>query len=197
MDQKKFSSIRKELQLGQTVNVIMISRLVVNKGVKEFLCSARKIVAENSNVRFFLVGPRGTEGSQAVSKVLLDEYSDVVTWLGERSDIRELLSLSHIFVLPSYYREGVPRVLLEAGALGLPLITTNMPGCKEVVVDGWNGFLVNPRSVESLIEKLHQLLALEDQGKSMGLRNKKYIKENFDLTIVVQSYIDVYKNILA
>jgi glycosyltransferase involved in cell wall biosynthesis len=186
--------IRNQLMLRNTVNVIMVSRLVSNKGVQEYLSAARRISRKHDNVRFLLVGSRETEGSQAVPLSLLNDYSDVVTCLGHRTDIRELLSLSHLFVLPSYYREGVPRVLLEAGVMGLPLITTDMPGCREVVVNGWNGYLVEPRSVSALVSAIEKILFSNDLGREMGLRNIKHIKKNFDLEIVSGAYINIYND---
>jgi len=84
----------------------------------------------------------------------LDKYSKYVKYLGRREDIKELLTISDIFVLPTYYREGVPRVLLEASAIGLGLIATDMPGCRDVVEDEYNGKLVNPKDPKDLSSKM-------------------------------------------
>lgn len=197
IEEAQLESIRDELDLHNVITFIMVARLVKNKGVEEYLLSARQIKAKHSNVRFLLVGPRETEGSQAVPQSMLLDYADVVSWLGQRSDVRELLAVSDAFVLPSYYREGLPRVLLEAGAFGLPLVTTDMPGCREVVENGWNGFLVKPRSVSSLVMALEKILLAEDLGKSMGQINIKHIRENFDLSLVANAYEDIYREVVC
>ena len=81
-----------------------------------------------------------------------------VTWVGERRDVREILASSDVFVLPSFYREGIPRVLLEAASMGLPLIATSTPGCEDVVRDGENGFLVSPHDPGSLARAIENLI---------------------------------------
>ena len=139
---------QRELGLQGQLVVIMIARLVVTKGVREYLQAASIICQKRKNVTFLLVGSVSSEGRQAIPVQEIQQYAKVVRYLGFRQDISTLLSLSDLFVLPSYYREGVPRVLLEAGSMKLPLITTNMPGCKEVVRDGWNGLLVPPKMLK-------------------------------------------------
>ena len=196
INQRCIDAVKVELNLDKTFNVIMVSRLISNKGVREFLAAGKIIVRKHPNVRFLLVGSIPGQPNESVFRDVIQSYSDCVLWLGERTDIRELLALSDVFVLPSYYREGVPRVLLEAGAMGLPLITTNMPGCREVVADGWNGFLVRARSVEALVEALERVLELDDQGKSMGLLSVEYIRDHFDLLLIANSYIKIYKNLI-
>ncbi len=192
-------TLKQELGLAGKRVVIMVARMVNSKGVREYLQAARLVKADNgqaANVAFLLVGPLASEGRQAVPMAVIQQYADVVQYLGPRSDIPALLSLSDIFVLPSYYREGVPRVLLEAATLGLPLITTDMPGCREVVRHEWNGLLVPPRHAPALAQALAQLLPSAGQRMLMGERGRSHVQANFSLTQVADAYAAIYHRAL-
>ena len=191
------AATRKELELDGKLVVTMIARLVATKGVREYLEAAKLVCQELKNVVFLLVGPSATEGKQAVPVKEIEQYAEFVRYLGSRNDIPTLLSLTDLFVLPSYYREGVPRVLLEAAAMQLPLISTDMPGCKEVVRDQWNGLLVPPRDAKTLAAKILLLLESEDQRKLMGIRSKSHVSENFSLDQVAESYAEIYRRALT
>ena len=106
------------------------------------------------------------------------------------------LSISDVFVLPTYYREGVPRVLLEAGSLGLPLITTDMPGCRDVVRDGIEGFLVSSRSSQALADAMIQMASSEGKRAEMGSNARARVEENFSLDGVVGDYSKIYHRLL-
>jgi glycosyltransferase involved in cell wall biosynthesis len=188
---------RQELGLAGKLVVTMIARLVITKGVREFLQAARSICAQMPNVVFLLIGPLTSEGKQAISIEEINSYADSVRYLGSRSDIPTLLSLTDVFVLPTYYREGVPRVLLEAGAMALPLVTTDMPGCRDVVRDDWNGYLVTPRDAVSLATAILKLLRHPAQRIEMGARSKLHVAKNFSLDRVADAYADIYHRVLA
>jgi glycosyltransferase involved in cell wall biosynthesis len=188
--------LKESLDIKESDIVItLIGRLVKDKGVVELL-KASKILSELSHVKFLLVGPSSSEGSQAVTEQVIGEYDSYVDYIGPSNNVSDLLSISDVFVLPTYYREGVPRILLEAGALGLPLITTDMPGCKDVVRHNWNGLLVPARDSEALADSIKKLINNPELRKSMGEKNPKFIKENFDLSIVANAYDKVYQNLL-
>ncbi|MDM9381281.1 glycosyltransferase family 4 protein [Chlorogloeopsis sp. ULAP01] len=191
------ANLRQELGLEGQLVVTMIARLVVAKGVREYLDAASMVRRLVKNVKFLLIGSLSSEGRQAVSIQEIQQKADDICYLGSRNDIGALLSLSDIFVLPSYYREGVPRVLLEAGAMKLPLITTNMPGCKEVVRDGWNGLLIPARNGKILATAIMQLLKSKEQRILMGNRSSLHIKENFCLKKVADSYTNIYYRALG
>ena len=178
---------------GFTV-VIMVARLLKNKGVLEFLGSARAL--QRRHVKFLLVGPLASEGDQAVDVDIIEQYRDYVEYLGVSNDVFALLACSDVFVLPSYYREGVPRVLLEAGVMGLPIITTDMPGCRDVVEHGVNGLLVKPRSEESLTSALQILLENPRYRANLASSGLECIKRSFDLNDVVKSYCNIYCQIM-
>ena len=187
--------IRHQLKAHDDVVVTMVARLVKDKGVLEFLETAKKL-SSSSNIKFVLVGPLGTEGKQAIEKKTIDYYSDYVNYIGSVSNVVEVLSASDVFVLPTYYREGLPRILLEAGALGLPLITTDMPGCRDVVKDGWNGYLVPTRDSNALVNAVKKLAGNKELRQEMGAKNPVFITNNFSLSIVAKAYMDIYNSLL-
>jgi glycosyltransferase involved in cell wall biosynthesis len=191
------AKLRQELGIERQRVVTMIARLVKEKGVKEYLEAANKVCQSVSDVVFLLVGPVETEEARAILVDGLRENANTIRYLGQRDDVPALLALSDIFVLPSYYREGIPRVLLEAGAMGLPLITTEMPGCREAVQPGWNGLLVPPRNSFALAAAISQLLSEEENRRQMGVRSRQYIRDHFGLSGVADAYEEIYRNLLA
>lgn len=193
---KVLDELRTELNLhGKTV-ITMVSRLMKVKGVDEFGETAATIRRSHPDTAFLLVGPAVTSGPMAVSASILDGNEDV-QWLGSRDDIPDLLAVSDVFALPTYLREGIPRVLFEAGALRLPLITTDTPGCRETVVEGKNGFLIQPRSSKALTDAVLKLVGSPELRREMGERSYELMKERFELSIVSAAYADLYRKVLA
>ena len=190
------AALRRELGLeGQRV-VTMVSRLVRTKGVVEFCAAARTVRGERPGCTFLLVGPLSSEGWQAVARNEVEGNPDV-RWLGPRPDVPSLLAISDMFVLPTFYREGIPRALLEAATFGLPLIATDMPGCRDVVRDGWNGILVPPRDVQALTRAIVRLLDAEpDALRQMGENSRAHVERHFTLDLVADAYADIYRRLL-
>lgn len=193
---KILDDLRTELNLhGKTV-VTMVSRLMKVKGVDEFAETAAIVRRRHPDTAFLLVGPAVTNGPMAVSPSILDGNRDV-QWLDMRHDVPNLLAISDVFALPTYLREGIPRVLFEAGALKLPLITTDTPGCKETVLDGENGYLIEPRSTTALTDAVLKLLASPERRRQMGQRSYELMKERFELSIVTAAYVEIYRKALS
>ena len=190
-DQPALDELRQSLGLRDKVVVTMVARLIKSKGVLDYLRAAAIVCRQRTDVAFLLIGPEAGGGPQTVSISAVNRASGV-RYLGRRDDIAAMLGISDVFVLPSYYREGIPRVLLEAGASGLPLITTDLPGCKEVVRDGWNGRLVPPKNGQALAEALQSLLVSSAQRRMMGARSNSWVRENFSLDRVASAYEDIY-----
>jgi len=188
--------LRRELSLEGRLVVTMISRLVAQKGVRDFIHAAALVRQQRPDAVFLLIGPASSEGRGAVSSREVERSARDVRYLGPRSDVSVLLALSDLFVLPTYLREGIPRVLLEAAALGLPLVTTDTPGCKEIVRDGWNGLLVPPRDPRRLAAAVLRLLASPDERKLMGSRSRTHVTGNFSLEYVVRAYTEIYEHVL-
>ena len=193
---KVLDELRTELNLhGRTV-ITMVSRLMKVKGVDEFAETAATIRRSHPDTAFLLIGPAVTNGPMAVSASILDGHDDV-QWLGLRDDVPDLLAVSDVFALPTYLREGIPRVLFEAGALKLPLITTDTPGCRETILDGENGYLIEPRSAAALTEAVLKLLQSPERRREMGQRSCELMKERFELSIVTAAYAELYRKTLG
>jgi len=188
---------RRELGIGSGPVVTMVSRLVRTKGVLEFCAAARAVRRERPDCTFLLVGPLSSEGWQAVARSEVEGNPDV-RWLGPRPDVPALLALSDVFALPSFYREGIPRALLEAAAMGLPLITTDMPGCRDVVRDGWNGILIPARNAHALTAALRHLLEADaEELRQMGENSCAHVERHFTLELVTNAYADMYDRLLT
>lgn len=193
---KVLDALRTELNLhGKTV-ITMVSRLMKVKGVNEFAETAATIRRSHPDTAFLLIGPAVTNGPMAVSASFLDGNDDV-QWLGLRGDVPDLLAVSDVFALPTYLREGIPRVLFEAGALKLPLITTDTPGCRETILDGENGYLIEPRSSAALTEAVLKLLESPQKRRELGQRSYELMKERFELSIVTAAYAELYRSTLG
>ncbi len=194
---KALTDLREQLGTDGKKVVTMISRIDENKGIREFAEAAEIVAGQRTDTVFLLIGPFASEGEAAARFVdqLPDRYGSVL-YLGPRPDIPALLSLSDLCVLPSY-REGLPRVLVEAGAMQVPCVTTDVPGCRDVVRDGWNGRLVPSRDAPALAAAITGLLDDVDARLSMGRRGYRHVKENFDLSYVADAYADIYERALA
>lgn len=160
---------------------LLIARLLGDKGVREYAQAAKRIKATNPSVRFSLVGWID-ENPDAIAQSELNEWvsSGTLEYLGRLQDVRSAIAACSVYVLPSY-REGTPRTVLEAMAMGRAIITTDAPGCRETVVDQVNGFLVPVRSVEALQQAMKQFI--EDPGLAirMGLHSRILVEEKYDV----------------
>jgi len=189
--EKDLSSLKEELNLYNEKTFILVGRMVDQKGILYYLEAAKLCYEKGYRYNFLLVGQLDTD--QSISLEEIQKYKKYVNYLGRREDVKELLQLSDVFVLPTYYREGVPRVLLEAAALGLPLIATDMPGCRDVVVDEYNGKLIKTRDTQDLFEKMIYLIQ-SDKFEQYSQNAMKKVQE-FDLDKVVNKYDEVYKRV--
>ena len=185
-------SLRESLGLKGRIVVTMISRLIKPKGVEEFLQAAAQVRKTNPRLAFLLVGAPMADGPGAISVDRIRSWSADVQYLGSRTDVASLLAISDIFTLPSYFREGVPRVLLEAGAMRVPSITTDLPGCREVVRHGRTGLLIPPRSVEALSQAILRLASCSESRREMGRQALLHVQEHFHLSKVADAYATIY-----
>ncbi|MFK7820851.1 MAG: glycosyltransferase family 4 protein [Planctomycetaceae bacterium] len=195
-NQSQRAQLREEMRASDGPIVMMVARLVRAKGVDLFLESARTIRKEHPEATFVLVGPLAKNG-RGIPLSTIESYSDDVTYLGYRKDIPALLSMADIFALPSQYREGVPRVLMEAAALGLGLVTTNMPGCKDVVINEETGLRIEPGDQQALNVATTRLIESPSLRAELGSRALARIRDRFEVSHVVDSYINTYSNILG
>ena len=195
-EETTLAALRRQLGVERRPVVSMVARLLKPKGIEQFLQAAARVRRKIPNAAFVLIGPAVCGGPTAIPVDGVASSPDVI-YLGRREDIADLLAISDLFVLPSYLREGLPRVLLEASALGLPLITTDMPGCRDVVVDGWNGYLVPPRDDKTLAAAIVDLLSNPAQRAAMGERSLSHVTERFHLRLVAEAYAGVYRHVLG
>jgi glycosyltransferase involved in cell wall biosynthesis len=184
-----------ELQLeGKTV-VTTVARLTREKGILELLEAAAVLHRRHPDLLFLLVGPRESEGPFAVPAAAIDRHRDYVRALGPRRDVPALLALTDIFVLATY-REGLSRVLLEAMAAGRAIVTTRVPGCTDLIRDGWNGFLVAPKESGELAQAIERLVECPPLRLEMGGRSASIV-DGFSLERVVQEHADLYCEVMG
>ena len=167
--------------------VLMIARVIKDKGVKEYI-NAAELLKEKAE--FWYVGDKDTG-----NKNVFNPDWKSVKYLGFRSDIKDLIAKADIIVLPSY-REGVPRTLLEAASMSKPIVTTNAPGCKEVVEDGVNGFLVPIKDYKSLAKKIEILIDNPKLREEFGRNSRIKAVNEFDIKAVVDKYLKVYEEVI-
>jgi glycosyltransferase involved in cell wall biosynthesis len=173
--------------------VTFIGRMLWQKGVGEFVKAARIVRQERPEVRFLLLGSVIGTSRECVTHNDINGWVDegIVSYAGQAADVRPSISRSTCVVLPSYYPEGTPRVLLEAAAMGRPIITTDTPGCRDTLDDGVTGFLCKPRDANDLAEKIMTLLAMPREAQmEMGKRGRTRIKYSYSESVVVDKYIE-------
>jgi glycosyltransferase involved in cell wall biosynthesis len=178
---------------------LLIARLLRDKGVCEYVEAARAVRAEHPDARFQLLGPVDPGNRSAIEQSELDRWiaEGVIEYLGSSDDVRPHIAAASVIVLPSY-REGLPRVLLEGAAMGRPLITTDVPGCREVVEDGVNGRLCEVKRVGSLANAMRALIRMSDEERTaLGLAARRTVEERFSEELVVRAYLDVLKAIAS
>ena len=178
----------------EKVRFLLIARMIWEKGIGEYVKSAREIKKTYPNVEFCLLGFLDVKNPGAITKSEMDEWvqEGVVNYLGVSDNVDEVIQSADCVVLPSYYREGTPKTLLESGSSGKPIITTDSVGCRDVVDHGINGFLCEPRSSEDLTLKIEMFLRLTHEEKSeMGRQSREKMTREFDEKIVIDKYLDV------
>ena len=176
-------------------NFLMLSRLIKSKGVLEFLEAAKFVKQMGYCVSFTLAGQDDYGHDSLDRNELLAKYGEFVDILREVSDVRNLIKKSAVYVLPSY-REGTPRSVLEAMSMGRPIITTDVPGCRETVLNCENGFLVKVKSVEDLVRALKIFCLNPSLIEDMGASSHRLVKEKFEINFVTNQYMSHIKSLL-
>lgn len=188
--------VRKELGIPEGAFVFaFVGRIVGDKGVNELVGAFNRINEKNQIVHLLLVGPKESvldpinENTAAII-----EKNPSIHAVGMQLDVRPFLKASDAFVLPSY-REGFGMVLIEAGAMGLPCITTNITGCNEIIIPGENGAIVEPRNEEALYEEMKKWLESPDVVKAMAANSRKMVEDRYECHKVWNLYFDTYKSL--
>ncbi|MBX7148135.1 glycosyltransferase family 4 protein [bacterium] len=194
IDPAKLKNMRKELGIPEECQiVIMVARLIEQKGVKEFAEAAVQLHKTLPHLYFLLVAPEEPSNPSIVpvSYIRGMESMSHLKWLGFRKDVRELYALSDISVLPSYYREGgYPRALLEAMAYSKPVIAADTPECRGPVEDGRNGYLVPPQDSKALARAIEKIITNPELCREMGRQSLIRMKEEFDDQVVFKRIIN-------
>jgi glycosyltransferase involved in cell wall biosynthesis len=178
---------------------LLIARMLWDKGVGEFAVAAKLIRERWPQAECCLLGFLDVQNPGAISREKMDELvASGITYLGTSDDVRVEIAQADCIVLPSYYREGTPRSLLEAAAMGRPLITTDAVGCRDVVDDGVNGYLCKPRDAADLAVKMEQMLSLSAEARAaMGRRGREKVEREFDEQIVISKYLEAIEVIFS
>jgi glycosyltransferase involved in cell wall biosynthesis len=179
------------------VVVIMVTRVIRSKGVLDLLAAARALRASHPRLRFVLVGADEPGSMDRLSEAELASLRRELAWLGPRDDVPALLAASDLMAFPSGYGEGIPRVLLEAAALALPIVTTDAPGCREVVEPGVTGLLVPIGDAQALAAAVARLADDPALRQRFGRAGRARAVERFDLGVVVERTRRLYRELLA
>lgn len=179
---------------------LLIARMLYDKGIGHYVEAARELKAKyGDKVEFRLLGFLDVNNPSAVSKQEMQAWvgEGIVNYLGVSDSVEKEIAQVDCMVLPSFYREGVPKSLLEACAMGKPIVTTDNVGCRETVDDGLNGFLCEPRSTSSLVEKLDHMITLTHTVcLEMGQQSRLKVEREFDEQIVINKYLQAVKSAL-
>jgi len=200
IDTNLWKPVEKKQKNSYPVKIVCIARLIKHKGVEEYLRVAEVLKKEfKERVEFILIGDFYDGNHYPISEELLSRYikNKIIIyyrWM-PLEDVKEMLRQCDIFVLLSY-REGVPRTGIEALSVGLPIIITNVPGCKEIVEDGKNGFLVPVKNVDKVVEKLKLLIENPNVRQKFGEYSRQKGVREFDVRLIVQKYLDVYLKLM-
>ena len=178
--------------------VVLASRMLYAKGVREFVDAARLLKSRGVSARFMLVGEPDPDNPESIPLGILQEWDreGVVTYAGRRDDMPAVLAQTDLFVLPTYYGEGVPKALIEAAASGIAIVTTDWPGCRDVVVNEVNGLLVPVRDVDRLADAMERLLEQPGLRREMGAKGRERAVANFSLPAVSEQTMQIYEDLL-
>ncbi|RNI30043.1 glycosyltransferase family 1 protein [Rufibacter immobilis] len=169
---------------------LMVSRALYEKGLVEYVEASKILKAKSPEIRVQLLGAIDEEGNIGIKRTLVEQWAQEgwLEYLGTSDDVASVMHQADCVVLPSY-REGTPRTLLEAAAMAKPIVTTNVPGCKETVVDGYNGYLCEVRNGADLAAKMEAVYQLSDAAlQAMGQNSRRLAEEKFDEKFVIDRY---------
>ena len=184
-------------QKSDSIRVLLATRLLWDKGIREYVEAARILKRKGKSIDFLLAGApdSGNPASVSENDVLKWREEGTVTPVGHVENMEHLLSMVDLVALPTY-REGTPRILLEAAAMGLPIVATDVPGCRETVSHGKNGLLVPPKDSVAVAKAIKLLADDPDKRHQMGKAGREKVLAEFDESIVIEKTLSVYKELL-
>jgi len=186
-------------KIDRLPTVVLASRMLWDKGIQTFVDAAIIVNKGKPRARFLLVGGSDTENSRSVPIDQLNHWNKegVVDWQGHSNDVPSVLNGTDIFVLPTTYGEGVPKVLIEASAIGLPIIASDWPGCREIIDSEVNGLLVKPQSAEELSEAIIRLIDNPEYAQALGQAAQIKAVQELDIKFVIDTTCQIYDELLA
>lgn len=182
---------------GEPIKVIFTARMVEDKGTLVLIDAAKKLEKEyRGKVSFLLCGGLDTNPN-GISKEKLEYLCDgeYIQWLGHRKDVLDLLKASHIMAFPSWYREGLPKSVIEAEAVGRPVVTTDSVGCRDTVINGYNGFMVQPKNPDALAAVIKKLIDDAELRQQMGRNAREFAVKKFSINDVVRAHMEAYNEL--
>ncbi len=193
------SLFRPRRRVDEVPVIMMASRMIWPKGVREFVDAARLLKTTGTAAQFVLVGTSDPQNPRTVPTAQLERWnaSGIIQWWGQRSDMPSTIGASSIVVLPTYYGEGLPRVLLEAAACGKPIIATDVRGCRDIVHDEANGILVPPGNIEALASAMWRLIDQPATRSRMGQFGRQLVLRRFTSAQVAQQTLAIYREMLG
>jgi glycosyltransferase involved in cell wall biosynthesis len=200
IDLKRFAPVQRERGEDDPFVFLLVSRLLRSKGIEDYVAAAEAVRREFPKAEFQIAGIIEQGHGDAIKEEELQRWSasGAITYLGALDDVRPALAKADVVVLPTFYPEGTPRALLEAASMAKPLITTNVPGCRAVLDDSVNGFLVEPREAETLTGAMLRMLRIPGETlQAMGAASRRKAEAEFDERIVVSRYLDAIAKALS
>lgn len=175
--------------------VMLSSRFVAEKGINYFADAAKILHERKVPIECVLVGKSEQDQPNAISQTQLNEWtgSGLISWWGWQEDMAIIYPKAHIVCLPTFYSEGVPKVLIEAAACRRSLIATDVPGCREIVQDGYNGILIPPKNTKALADAIELLASDAYLRKKMGRNSKRLAVDYFSAKEIIQAYLGLYR----
>ena len=179
--------------------IMYAGRLLWSKGVGDFVRSAEILIKREVNFKAVLVGRPDPENPESIQENSLKQWEreGLIEWWGYKEDMAEVLAKSILIVLPARFREGLPKILIEAAAVGRPIIATDIPGCREVVRQNWNGLLVPVGDPEALADAIASLLADKNLRQSMGKNSRSLVEKEFSEKLIIKQTFSVYEDLLS
>lgn len=191
VDTQYFYPVDSTKHSDDSVTFLLVARMLWDKGVGIYVEAASKLKVQFPNAKFQLLGACDVENPSAIPKDVIDSWNKegVIEYLGVTSDVRQIVSQADCVVLPSYYREGIPRTLMEAASMGKPLVTTDNVGCRNVVIEGVTGYLCQVKNVDSLVDAMRNLIQLSPEARNeMGTKGREFMLRRFDEKIIISDY---------
>jgi len=183
---------------SQNIKILLAARMLKNKGLYELVEASKLLHKQDLSFEISIVGiiDKDNPNNIPLNQLIKWDAEGWIRWLGEENNMPEVIKSSHLVALPTFYGEGIPRFLIEAASCGRPIVTTDIPGCRELVKNGINGLLVQPKDSVSLAHALGILIKDKSLREQMGLRGRKIVEEKFSERIVIKATLDIYDELL-